>query len=449
MFDAAEIGEAKAALALPWQDPVDAFMAFADEGNVTFLHSSGPVGPRSRYSYLCVDPIEVLTNVPLRGLELALGCHSHRARPGPVPFCGGAAGFIGYEAAAFPDHPGRPQSQCAGVPELRFGIYDILFAWDHGARLFWLLLGPETDATRVAAAMERLRSGGLARNVPPLAWQPDVTPAVHMQRVARALEYIQAGDIYQANITAPFHAVRPACVRAADVFAALQAENPAPFSAFIGCGGGNAVASVSPERFLSVDRAGNIEARPIKGTRPRGATPALDAAMAGALLESSKDRAENLMIVDLLRNDISRVAEIGSVRVPSLNCLESFASVHHLVSSVTGRLRPGKTAIDLLRAALPGGSITGAPKIRAMQIIGELEAVGRGPYCGSAIWIGFDGAMDSNILIRTVTVAKDRIVAQAGGGIVADSDPAAEWDELMVKLSPMLRALGPLPELAP
>jgi para-aminobenzoate synthetase component 1 len=266
-----------------------------------------------------------------------------------------------------------------------------------------------------------------------------------MARVRRTLDFIRAGDIYQANITAPFVAELPEAVRPADVFVALQAANAAPFSAYIACGGDAAVASVSPERFLRLDARGAIEARPIKGTRPRGATAAQDAAQAAELSASDKDRAENLMIVDLLRNDLSRVALPGSVRVPVLCGLESFASVHHLVSVVEAILRPGLGAIDLLRAALPGGSITGAPKIRAMQIIAELEQQARGPYCGSAAWIGFDGAMDSSILIRTLTVTGDRVVAQAGGGIVDDSDPAAEWDELIVKIVPMLRALGDMP----
>ena len=197
-----------------------------------------------------------------------------------------------------------------------------------------------------------------------------------MARVRRVLDFIRAGDIYQANITVPFAATRSDNAGAADIFVALRAENPAPFSAFIGCGNGCAVASVSPERFLQLDAAGRIETRPIKGTRPRGATPADDAAEAAALVASGKDRAENLMIVDLLRNDISRVAVPGSVTVPLLHALESFASVHHLVSVVEGLLRPDCSAVDLLRAAFPGGSITGAPKIRAMQIIADLEGVG-------------------------------------------------------------------------
>jgi para-aminobenzoate synthetase component 1 len=304
------------------------------------------------------------------------------------------------------------------------------------------LLSAFGDQARAEAMLARL-SAATARPAPVrLDWSPAVSRATHLARLERTLEYIRAGDIFQANITAPFHAPRPAGLRAADIYLALRAGNRAPFSAFIACGGGQAVASVSPERFIRLGTAGAIETRPIKGTRRRGTTPADDAAQAASLLASAKDHAENLMIVDLLRNDISRVAVPGSVRVPTLCALESFASVHHLVSVVEGQLRPGAGAVDLLRAALPGGSITGAPKIRAMQIIAELEGTPRGPYCGTAMWLGFDGAMDSSILIRTMTVARDRIVAQAGGGIVADSDPAEEWDEVLVKVMPMLRSLG-------
>jgi para-aminobenzoate synthetase component 1 len=227
---------------------------------------------------------------------------------------------------------------------------------------------------------------------------------------------------------------------AAALYLALRAANPAPFSAYIDAGDGCAVLSVSPERFFRVAANGEVETRPIKGTRPRGADAAQDAAQRAALLSSAKDRAENLMIVDLLRNDLSRVAD--GVEVASLCALESFAHVHHLVSSVRARMRPGLGPVDVLRAAFPGGSVTGVPKMRAMDIIADLEGVARGPYCGSAAWIGFDGAMDSNILIRSLTVARDRVVARAGGGIVADSDPAAEWEEALVKIMPLLRATG-------
>ena len=186
-----------------------------------------------------------------------------------------------------------------------------------------------------------------------------------------------------------------------------------------------------------------METRPIKGTRPRGASAADDARLRAELAASEKDRAENLMIVDLMRNDLGRVAEIGSVAVPALFEVESFAAVHHLVSSITGRLRPGLGPVDLLRATFPAGSITGAPKIRAMEIIDEIEVGRRGPYCGTIAWIGFDGAMDSSVVIRTLVITPETVVAQAGGGIVADSDPAAEYEEMMVKVRPLLAALSP------
>jgi len=446
VFDTAGAGLGEAvAIELPWHDPVAAFLGFSQDETVVFFHSGGAVGARSRYSYLCVEPFEVLRNTTLEVLAARLAACRCDWRAAPVPFCGGAAGFFGYDAAAWWETGLRPPGVFAGVPDTQFGLYDLVFAWDHSARRFWLLSAFGERGARVAAALARLRVGAAAQCVPGLQWRALVPRELHLARVQLALDYIYAGDIYQANIAAGFAAARPKGVAAADIFVALLRRNPAPFSAFIGCGGGTAVASVSPERFLSVDRRGAIETRPIKGTRPRGATLADDAAQAASLVASAKDRAENLMIVDLMRNDLSRVARPGSVAVTRLHELESFASVHHLVSAIVARLRPEFSAANVLAAALPGGSITGAPKIRAMQIIAELEGVGRGPYCGTAAWLGFDGAMDSNILIRTVTVARDTVVAQAGGGIVADSDPAAEWDELMVKVTPLLLALGDRP----
>jgi para-aminobenzoate synthetase component 1 len=449
VFDSADLSEPDeargVAIELAWRDPMAAFLAFADDAVVAFLHGGGAPGPRHRYSYLCIDPCEVLRDASLEALGLALAARQGAWPEAPVPFAGGAAGFFGYDAVAAAESGVCAPGEITGVPGMQFGIFDMLFAWDHAAQRCWLLHTSGAGNARVETALRRLKRGGAVNNVPALRWRAEVSRERHMARVERTLEYIRAGDIYQANITAPFTADRPGGVRAADIFVALHAANPAPFSAFIACGDRGAVASVSPERFLRLDAQGRVEARPIKGTRPRGLTQEADAAQAAALLASEKDCAENLMIVDLLRNDVSRVAVPGSVRVPTLNSLESFASVHHLVSVIEGRLQPGLGAIDLLRAALPGGSITGAPKIRAMQIIAELEGIARGPYCGSAAWIGFDGAMDSNILIRTLRVEPHRVVAQAGGGIVADSDPAGEWDELMVKIAPMLRALGTLP----
>jgi para-aminobenzoate synthetase component 1 len=431
------------AVELLWLEPVEAFLCFLSDAFVTFFESRGDVGPRSRYSYLCVDPFRVMRNVSLSTVEAALSAWDFAWPDAPVPFIGGAAGFCGYEMAAALEHVPRAPGSLDGVPDMQFGFYDLVFAWDHQARRTWLLCAFAESRERAQRLLARLDARARpATPAPCFAWHRAVTREAHMARVARTLDYIRAGDIYQANMTAPFIAARPAGVRAPDIFLALRAGNEAPFTCYIDCGDASAVASVSPERFIALDEAGAIETRPIKGTRPRGATAAEDAVEAASLCASAKDRAENLMIVDLLRNDISRVAVPGSVRVPSLCALERFPSVHHLVSVVEGQLQPGRSAIELLRAALPPGSITGAPKIRAMEIIAELEGAARGPYCGTAAWLGFNGAMDSSVLIRTVTVARDRVVAQAGGGIVADSDPAAEWDEVLVKVLPMLRALG-------
>jgi para-aminobenzoate synthetase component 1 len=226
-----------------------------------------------------------------------------------------------------------------------------------------------------------------------------------------------------------------------DLYGRLRRRNPAPFSCYFDLGDFQIV-SASPEQFLRVTDSA-VVTKPIKGTRPRGATPEEDAALVRELLNSPKDRAENVMIVDLLRNDLGRVCEYGSVRVPKVCEVETYRYVHHLVSEVRGKLRPGMTPFDLLRAAFPGGSVTGAPKVRAMEIIAELEPTARGPYCGSIGFIGFDGAMDSNILIRTFTAGRGWLQFPVGGGIVADSDPAAEYEETLHKAAGLLRALEP------
>ena len=224
-----------------------------------------------------------------------------------------------------------------------------------------------------------------------------------------------------------------------DLYARLRQGNPAPFAGYFDLGEA-ILLSASPERFLRVDN-GAVQARPIKGTRPRGPNPDEDRRLAQELLHSAKDRAENVMIIDLLRNDLGRVCSYGSIQLPAVCRLESYPYVHHLVSEVAGRLRPGMGAVDLLRAAFPGGSVTGAPKVRAMEIIAEIEPTVRGPYCGSLAYLGFDGSMDSSILIRTFTLAHGWLQFPVGGGIVADSTPAAEYAETLHKAEGLLRAL--------
>jgi para-aminobenzoate synthetase component 1 len=331
----------------------------------------------------------------------------------------------------------------------------LVLAFDHQAGRAWAISSglPETGAARATRAQTRLAwaidlLGGPEPPLAPLPALPPPIPDIDRQTfekmVARTVEYIYAGDIYQANISQRFRVALPEGYDCLALYARLRRDNPAPFAAYLRFGEVGVV-SASPERFLQL-QDGKVETRPIKGTRPRGRTPVEDRILAEALAASPKDRAENLMIVDLLRNDLSRVCRPHSVQVPSLFAVESFATVHHLVSTVTGTLAESRNAVDLLRATFPGGSITGAPKIRAMEIIAELERNRRGPYCGSIGYIGFDGAMDTSIVIRTIICAGGIASFQAGGGIVADSEPAAEYQETLDKARALIAALSGAPQ---
>jgi para-aminobenzoate synthetase component I len=449
---------------IPWLDPTSAVAPWADDAHVCWLDSAAENDVRSQFAYLCVEPFQVLEQdggrvaldgrpllaEPLDALRRELTRWRLDSDSGPAPFVGGAVGFLGYEALSRGPH----RLDDLDVPDMCFGFYDVTIAFDLAARRVFVVSSgfPETSqAARRSRASARLKSvlAKLATAVNPgedvaavpFRWRFELTRKQYEGRVARILDYIRAGDIYQANFTTRYVAPREGR-RPIDIYRALRRASPAPFAAFLRCGRQLALASASPERFLRMDGAGRISTRPIKGSRPRFDDPALDRKAAADLAASVKDRAENLMIVDLMRNDLGRVAALGSVYVPSLFEIESFASMHHMASEIRARLRPGCDAVDLLRAAFPPGSVTGAPKIRAMQIIEELEPTRRGPYCGALLWIGFDGAMDSSVVIRTLVVTPERVVAQAGGGIVADSDPGEEYDEQAAKARPLLNALG-------
>jgi para-aminobenzoate synthetase component 1 len=259
----------------------------------------------------------------------------------------------------------------------------------------------------------------------------------YLGAVSRAIEYVHAGDCFQVNLSQRLLA--SLTEHPLQLYGRLRERNPASFAGYLDLGS-FAVASASPERFLRVTD-GDVETRPIKGTRPRGQTPAEERDRIADLVRSPKDRAENVMIVDLLRNDLGRVCEYGSVRVPRVCQVESYKYVHHLTSEVRGRLAEGRTPLDLLRACFPGGSVTGAPKVRAMEIIAELEPTARGPYCGSLGYFGFDGSADTNILIRTFTAGRGWLQFPVGGGIVADSDPMREYEETLHKAEGLFRAL--------
>jgi para-aminobenzoate synthetase component 1 len=277
-------------------------------------------------------------------------------------------------------------------------------------------------------------------------FRSEIDRATWIDRVEGVRAAIAAGELYQANIARRL--VAPFVGDPWSVFRRLRAGEPASFTAFVDLGddpvsgAARAILSASPEPFVALDAAGRIRADPIKGTRPRGRTREEDRALAAELLASAKDRAENTMIVDVLRNDLGRVCRPGSVRTPRLWRLERTPSVQHLVSTVTGQLAPGHDAFGLLSATFPGGSITGAPKIRAMELIEALEPVRRGPYCGAALWMDAAGAMGSSILIRTVVADGRRLTLHVGGGITWRSDAAEEWEETRVKARGPLRAIG-------
>jgi para-aminobenzoate synthetase component 1 len=302
--------------------------------------------------------------------------------------------------------------------------------------------------SRVEAAVRVPLRGEQA--FPRLRFRSETDRGTWAAQVEAVRAAIAAGELYQANLArrlaAPFGGDPWA------VFRRLRSGEPAAFTAYLdlgrhpATGTRRALISASPEPFLALDAAGAVRTDPIKGTRPRGATPAEDRALAAELLASAKDRAENTMIVDVLRNDLGRVCRPGSIRVPRLCRLERTPSVQHLVSTVTGRLAPGRDAFDLLAATFPGGSITGAPKIRAMELLETLEPVRRGPYCGAALWVDGGGAMGSSILIRTFVADGRRLTLHVGGGITWRSDPLAEWEETRAKARGPLRSLGAVVE---
>ena len=448
---------------IPYRTPVPLAAALAERPFTLLLDSAASGDARARYSYLAFDPAATVRIPPgpraagqpgpFAALRAALRGWRQATHPDLPPFQGGAAGLFGYELGGDLETLPAPHPTGARPPDLAAGIYDVVAAFDHVAERAWLISTgfPETaPAARARRAEARLAAGEAtldraaaapvsAPQAPPaLSWDSDSAREAYLAKVRRAIEAIEAGEIFQVNLSRELVAPRPALLRRFAFYQEMRARTQAPFSAYLGLPDGAAVCSFSPERFLQVTATGQVETRPIKGTRPRGADPAEDDRLAAELAGSAKDRAENLMIVDLLRNDLARAGRIGTVRVPQLCGLERFGAVHHLVSVVTAELAPGYDALDLLAAAFPGGSITGAPKIRAMEIIHALEQRRRGPYCGALAWLGFDGAMDSSILIRTMTLDRWTVRYGVGGGIVADSDPEAEWRETEVKAAAFL-----------
>ena len=422
----------------PAPDPLDACARLSDLPYLVFLDSSAR-GLLGRYSFLTADPIARVdgSDDPLAAGRALLAPHHQPRLEGLPPFQGGLAGYLSYEWGAEQERVRRPATG-RDVPAAGLGLYDWVIAWDHVQGRAWIVAwSPERLAWVQARLSSVARTPSAVPRRPPPTITSNFTRAQYVAAVTRIRDYIAAGDVYQVNLAQRFEATFAG--PPIDLYRRLRALNPAPFGAYLALGDVT-VASISPERFVRLNEAGVAEARPIKGTRPRGEGAGDDAALAAALLASPKDRAENVMIVDLLRNDLGRVCRPGTVLVPELCALESHPTVHHLVSTVTGELRDDADAFDLLRAAFPGGSVTGAPKIRAMEIIAELEPAPRGVYCGAIGYISATGVMDMNIPIRTVVLRDGVASFHAGAGIVWDSQPAAEYDETLDKARALIDA---------
>lgn len=373
-------------------------------------------------------PVDMGRGDPLALLESCLGT----ASVGDGPFRSGAIGYFSYELGR------RLQGQApaaTGLPEMAVGLYDWALVLDHVERRAWLSGRPPDD---LSAWLQS------APGETPGEWWPTGSISVspdgdgYARAFARVREYLAAGDCYQVNLARRLRV--PFSGDPLAVYADFRETAGGPFSAYLDLPGGP-ILSGSPECFLTL-RDGRVETRPIKGTRARATDPVRDAALRADLQTDPKDRAENLMIVDLLRNDLGRVCEVGSVQVPRLFGLESFVTVHHMVSDVVGRLASGRTAIDLLRDCLPGGSITGAPKYRAMEIIDELEEGPRGVYCGAIGYLDNDGSMNTSIAIRTMTAREGVLEYRAGGGLVSDSDCRAEFAETESKAAAFRRLVA-------
>ncbi|MBE0416920.1 MAG: anthranilate synthase component I [Coriobacteriia bacterium] len=451
--------------------PISAFMALAEGVEHAFLLESVSGGERmGRYSFLGVGDRETITAHvdevvvenggvvgeraadPLTVLERRLAAGTVARVPGLPRFVGGAVGYVGYEVAAGFERVPRHGTEVP-VPDMAFMLADIVIAFDHARRVMQVIAPVRPGAApaaaydralgRIDAALRRIDAGppgarlgsvGVAAEVPLVA---ETTREEFLGSVARAKEHIAAGDIFQVVLSQRFSA--PYEGDGLDLYRVLRTVNPSPYMFCLRTRDVTLVGS-SPEPLVRVE-GDSVLTRPLAGTRPRGADLAEDGRLRADLLADEKERAEHVMLVDLGRNDLGRVCTPGSVTVDELMEVENYSHVMHIVSNVTGTLAPDKTAFDALRATFPAGTVSGAPKIRAMEIIRELEPAARGPYAGTVGYIGLDGAMDMCITIRTFVIAGGRVYLQSGAGIVADSDPQREYEETLHKAKALHRAL--------
>ncbi|MCU7282283.1 aminodeoxychorismate synthase component I [Pseudomonas peradeniyensis] len=439
---------------LPYQpDPAFYFERLRRAPGAILLDSARPGAERGRYDLLSAWPLQQLQAHPeedgrdyLQRLRQALADLGTAQLPEGIelPFAGGLIGYLSYDFGRRLEQLPTHAVDDLGLPDARLGLYAWALVSDHrlcSSQLVFHPSLPEAEQQRLITLFENSIPGDSDDFHLLAPMTGDLRPEQYRAAFDQVQRYIQAGDCYQINLTQRFRA--PCQGDPWRAYQALRAACPTPFSGYQQLDEGTALLSFSPERFIRVSQ-GAVETRPIKGTRPRAADPAEDARNAAELLASPKDRSENLMIVDLLRNDIGRTCQTGSVKVPELFSLESYPNVHHLVSSVVGRLAADKDALDLIAGSFPGGSITGAPKIRAMQIIDELEPARRALYCGSLLYLDVRGEMDSSIAIRSLLVKDGQVSCWGGGAVVADSDWQAEYEESIAKVRVLMETLQAL-----
>ncbi|MCQ0041380.1 MAG: anthranilate synthase component I family protein [Bombella sp.] len=429
---------------LPWCPPERLFPLCREGGASVFLDSGGPAEQeRHRWSFLCPRPAGRLT-LPLaemhhlpQHLRAFRAAHAPAGRPSPhlpeLPFTGGVIGLLSYEAGMARE--GLTSRHATNCPAFTALACRDLFIFDRREQRLWWASADGTPPPGQPATTARPDHPG--PSLTPVAEQDAATWQAAVRTVQ---EYIAAGDIFQANLTMRWVAPRPETLDLHALYNQLRTRCPAPFGAWFHTPDFTLL-SASVERFLSLDRQGRIETRPIKGTCPVSDDPQQNDALKEALHRDEKELAENLMITDLMRHDIGRVCQLGSVDVPQLFAVERFAHVHHLVSSVTGQLQRDHDATDLLAATIPPGSVTGAPKYRAMQIIDEVESSARGAYCGTLFRLGWDGALDSSVIIRSISATASHLQVGAGGGITYPSHPEREYEEMCLKAAPLLAVL--------
>lgn len=455
---------------IPYQEPQDVYLKFMHSPWSLWLDSAAH-SEQGRYSFITVDPFstfvckrnkivcdqQILYGNPFELLKQKIIHYQLDPIFPAIPFPGGVAGFFGYELNQHIETIPSKQVDDMQVPDLMVGFFDVVIGFDHHEKLAWIcstgLPQREKKANqlrakrRLEAVLEPLHKP-LSKEIRNSthafkalhAVTSNFSPEHYMSAVEKVKNYIYLGDIFEANIAQRFSGILHGAEDTFPLYQQLRRRNPAPFAAYLKFGK-TCIASASPERFIQLKRNRQVEACPIKGTRPRGGTLVEDKQLAEELAASEKDRAENIMIVDLIRNDLSKVCENHSVKVEKLCNLVTYSNVHHLVSQIVGQLNKNKTAIDLLEACFPGGSVTGAPKPRAMEIIAEIEPHVRGPYCGSMGYIGSDGTMDLSIVIRTFVMQGKKISFHAGGAVTTGSHAELEYRETLDKVMVLQKIL--------